>query len=276
MDIKQQKLWEIEQDLLDELHRICTENGLRYSIAYGTLLGAVRHKGFIPWDDDIDVIMPREDYDRLISLWQSEAREGYILQEPYAEPDMVINFAKIRKDRTAFVQTEWEKKKHYHKGIFIDVFPFDRVAPGKISRAYQKFMCMLTMLYNRGYTSKHSGIMDLCERFLLWIVPKKHYRKMEAWTEKEAKKWNGNRDLPWFGFQTFQDMRHHYRADVFDSLITLPFEGKEYFAFRTYDQVLREEFGNYMEFPPVEQRVWKHKLVALSFDQNYEEIAADQ
>ena len=71
-----QQVWAVEQEILDVIHRICAEHGLRYALAYGTLIGAVRHGGFIPWDDDIDLVMPREDYEKLLSIWEEAAPEG--------------------------------------------------------------------------------------------------------------------------------------------------------------------------------------------------------
>lgn len=79
-DQLQQQIWATEQEILDVIHQVCTEHGLRYSLAYGTLIGAVRHKGFIPWDDDIDLMMPREDYEKLLAIWNEAAPKGYILQ----------------------------------------------------------------------------------------------------------------------------------------------------------------------------------------------------
>ena len=123
MDEIQVKLWKNEQEILDVVHEVCVSNRLKYSLAYGTLLGAVRHGGFIPWDDDIDILMPREDYTKLLEIWSEIAPEDYILQEPYSSSDITNNFVKIRKNHTTFMQTEAEKKCKYHKGIFIDITP---------------------------------------------------------------------------------------------------------------------------------------------------------
>lgn len=268
----QRRLWDTEQEILDEFHRVCTENGLRYSLAYGTLLGAVRHKGFIPWDDDIDVLMPRDDYQILQEIWKRKATEKYILQEPYTSPDLVINFTKIRKDRTTFIQAEFEKNRKYHKGIFIDVFPLDRVAKGRIRSSFQRVFCMLSMLYNRGYKSGKGGIVSAVESILLRIVPKAYYRKAERLFEKMATKWNNDSTLEWFGFQTVQDMKHHYSSDAFDGLVELEFSNKRYYVFREYDKVLVDEFGDYMQLPSEDERIWKHHPLLINFERNFEEL----
>ena len=101
------------------------------------------------------------------------------------------------------------------------------------------------------------------------LIPKKYYRKMQKWAERNATRWNGNTQLKWFGFQTVDDMKHHYDPDILDNLIKLEFEGKKYFAFKDYDQILRDEFGDYMQLPPEEERVWKHRPILIDFEKNY-------
>ena len=94
----------VELGILKKFDSICKENGLEYSLAYGTMLGAIRHKGFIPWDDDIDIMMPREDYEKLLAVWDQSAPKEYILQNTRTDSDFTQNFTKIRKDHTTFLQ----------------------------------------------------------------------------------------------------------------------------------------------------------------------------
>lgn len=110
-DVTLHRLWEVELEILDVIHDVCVKYNLRYTLAFGTLIGAVRHNGFIPWDDDIDIVMPRKDYDKLISVWNTDVPSGYILQFKENSPDFEQNFVKIRKDHTAFLQEESERVK---------------------------------------------------------------------------------------------------------------------------------------------------------------------
>ena len=189
-DQLQRQIWATEQEILDVIHQVCTEYGLRYSLAYGTLIGAVRHKGFIPWDDDIDLMMPREDYEKLLTIWNEAAPKGYILQNTRTDPDFTQNFTKIRKDHTTFLQDESEREKHYHKGIFVDIFPGDRVAPGKIGKTVQYIACAINLLYSRGHVSGSGGLIGKAERILL-KAPKKKYATRRERAEKSIRRWNG-------------------------------------------------------------------------------------
>lgn len=189
-DQLQQQIWATEQEILDVIHQVCTEHGLRYSLAYGTLLGAVRHKGFIPWDDDIDLMMPREDYEKLLVIWNQSAPKGYILQNTRTDSDFTQNFTKIRKDHTTFLQDEAERTKHYHKGIFVDIFPGDRVPSGKLEKTVQYIACAINLLYSRGHTSGSGGLIGKAESILL-KAPKKKYTIRRERAEKSIRRWNG-------------------------------------------------------------------------------------
>lgn len=268
----QHRLWAVEQDILDEIHRVCTENGLRYSLAYGTLLGAVRHKGFIPWDDDVDVMMPREDYDQLVRIWDACADPNYIFQTEECSDDYNNNFGKVRKDHTAFIMYEEQKQKKFHKGIYVDIFPMVRQAPGKITKKYQFAMFMVNLLYNRGYTSGHKGTIGLIERLMLAIVPKKYYRKLSLWAGKQARRWQDNTSGCWLTTCTFIACHRLHPADFFDSMTQIDFQGKSYNVIHDYHGYLTAVYGDYMKLPPEEERVWTHHPIEIDFSHNYEEL----
>ncbi|MCI7135723.1 MAG: LicD family protein [Candidatus Limivicinus sp.] len=267
-----QQVWATEQEILDVIHKVCTENGLRYSLAYGTLIGAVRHKGFIPWDDDIDLMMPREDYEKLLAIWDQAAPKGYILQNVRTDPDFTQSFTKIRKDHTTFLQFEFEREKQYHKGVFVDIFPGDRVAPGKLGRKTQYIACAVNLLYNRGHASGSGGMVGMVEKFLL-KAPKEKYAKRREAAETWIRRWNGNDSALYVFPSTIECSRRYYPADLFENMRTIEFSSKTYQCVSDPDTVLRIDYGDYMQLPPVEERVWKHHPIVIDFEQNYEELS---
>lgn len=276
MDQIQKKLWDTEQEILDEIHRICTENGLRYSLAYGTLLGAVRHQSFIPWDDDIDVMMPREDYEKLVAIWETVAPCGFLLETDRNTDDCVNNFAKIRKDHTIFLQFDDERKRKHHKGIFVDVFPFDRCAENKTARRIQYGFFALNLLFNRGYSSSSGGLTGALEKALLTLVPKSAYRKLSLRAGERSRAWNDKNLENWVSPCTISDCRRYYPADLFEEFTMLEFHGKRYYAVKKFDEFLTICYGDYMKLPPEEERVWKHKPILVDFEHNYEELVEFQ
>ncbi len=273
-DQVQRQIWATEQEILDVIHQVCAEHGLRYSLAYGTLIGAVRHKGFIPWDDDIDLMMPREDYEKLLAVWDQSAPKGYILQNTRTDSDFTQNFTKIRKDHTAFLQDEAERTKHYHKGIFVDIFPGDRVPSGKIGRRIQYIACAVNLLYSRGHTSGSGGMVGEVEKILL-KAPKEKYSVRRERAEKKIRSWNGDESLQYVFPSTIRSSRKYYPANLFENVKTIEFNGKQYMCVADADSTLRVEYGDYMQLPPEEDRVWKHHPFLIDFEHNYEELSSD-
>lgn len=274
-DVKIEDIWAEEQSILDVIDKVCRENNLKYSIAYGTLIGAIRHGGFIPWDDDIDVMMPREDYDKLKEIWADTAPEGFLLQNEDDYDDYVNNFAKIRKDHTTFLQFENEKARTYHKGFYVDIFPGDRKAPGKIRNIIQQLLFAINLLFNRGYLSGTGGIIGFIERILLKIVRKKNYRKISKWAGRRSRRWNKQKKNMYVFPATIRACRIFYPADMFDETVPIMFNGKKYAAVKSIDTVLRVEYGDYMQLPPEENRVWKHHPILIDFEHNYEELVKE-
>lgn len=265
------KVWDAELDILSTVDEICRKNGLKYSVAYGTMLGAIRHKGFIPWDDDVDIIMPREDYERLIEVWKIEKSKGYILQNKFTNWDFTQNFTKIRKDNTTFIHNEWERNVTYHTGIFIDVFPGDRVAPNKIMRKLQLLAVAINLLYSRNFKSRASGIQNMIEGIFLRL-PQGVKKKLFVSTGKFIQKWNSLSEQDYFFPNTMEWAYRQYPADMFDELIDVDFAKRKFLCVRDADKVLRIDYGNYMELPPIEERVLKHHAIIMDAEHNLKDI----
>lgn len=125
---KMKRIWAVELDLLNEFARVCGENGLKWFVHAGTMLGAVRHQGFIPWDDDIDIVMPREDYERLCNLASTTFSYPYFFQNEETDPYFARAFSRLRNsETTAIFENERDYRYPYNQGIFVDIFPLDHI-----------------------------------------------------------------------------------------------------------------------------------------------------
>lgn len=270
-----EQIWAVEQEILDVIHKICIDNNLRYSLAYGTLLGAVRHGGFIPWDDDIDIMMPREDYEEFLKIWNDLMPDNYVCQNNHTDCDFPNNFSKIRKNNTTFLQTEQERDKHYHKGIFVDVFPGDRVADGLISNVLQYIACAVNLLYVKGYTSGTRGVIGCIERFMLSFSPKTR-AIIKNKSEEYIRKWNEKENRKWFFPCTIKSAKEYFPSNLFSDMKSISFCGKEYCCIGDTDEYLRLCYGEYWELPPVEERIWKHHPILIDFERNFEAIGVSE
>lgn len=275
-EINMQDVWAAEQSILDRLDRICSDNGLRYSLAYGTLLGAVRHKGFIPWDDDVDIMLPREDYERLMELWPAVAPADLILDRCDLDPENFNVFSKVRKDHTTFLQFDYERSARFHKGIFNDVFPVDRVPEGRLARKLQYVDFAFMLLFNRGFPSGSKGAVGIAERLLLRIVPRKRYFRVSQFFARRGRRWNDKPAAYLISPVTIRDCKRWYPADLFDSLQRLRFQGRDYSAFSKAEEFLTIRYGDFRQLPPKEDQIWKHPPLLVDFTRNYEELQPEE
>lgn len=140
MDKDIKKVQKCEVEMLKLIDDICQKYQLEYFAIGGTALGAIRHKGMIPWDDDIDIALPREDYNKLLKILEKELPEGYHVQHFSTEPKTPFYFTKIRKDNTLFVE-HYLKNYPIHQGVFIDIFPFDHVPENEIIKKVHYHFC---------------------------------------------------------------------------------------------------------------------------------------
>ncbi len=159
-----------------EFKRICVKHGLKYSLAYGTLIGAVRHKGFIPWDDDIDFLMPREDYEKFIELCKTELNPRFALRS-LAESDYIYHFIKID-DTTTTLKEHYNKDKNYKGGVYIDIFPIDVAPQSKFKRAmFLRKVKYLRFRRNLAVTDFTNKKHSLKKRIIIKLFQNSNYRK---------------------------------------------------------------------------------------------------
>ncbi|MBE5923949.1 MAG: LicD family protein [Lachnospiraceae bacterium] len=269
----------IQSDMMKILmvfDNICRENNIQYSLHGGTLLGAVRHKGFIPWDDDLDIIMTRENYDAFICAWIRNRPDGYFLQTKEVEENYTRAFAKIRKEHTLFLQ-EGEDPETIHTGVFIDIFPVDRIPNRGIGFYPFLWDCLRYQLYTREFIPPKVNIITKVITFVL-LNTKTHTQVMKkrAQLYKKITRFNNNNSLRLAVLESPRHISHPFPPDFFDSYIGIPFEGKEFMCISKWDELLTIWYGDYMKMPPQEERVWKHHPKMVDMNSSYEEIKKER
>ena len=272
--LRQLQLTQLE--ILKQIDKVCRRHHIAYSLYAGTLLGAVRHNGFIPWDDDLDICMSRNDYQRFLQIWENEQPAGYILQNKDKSANFYQSFSKIRKDHTCFIEFETEPGR-YHTGIFVDVFPIDRMPAGKLKRKLFQFQCLEYQLLNREYIPPKGSIAQKAlSTVLLGIIPKKKRpNKRERLLEKITRH-NRYDSLPCVAIEIKSTIQTPLPSNFMLEFIELPFEGCNFMCSALWKEYLSAKYGDYMKLPPESERVWKHHPIILNFNCNYEELSDEE
>lgn len=261
------ELQQVSLDILKDVHAFCVSHNIKYSIAYGTLIGALRHKGFIPWDDDVDIVMPRPDFERFCQEYHSDK-----FQLVYYGNDntALAAFARVCEcDRTSY-QTErpWTAQQ---SGVWIDIFPLDGVLnQNEYSRRYARLKHISWCVYKfrrqnhhivatdswwskaKTITARIIGINGLLPHALLKcivsIMAKYDYDKCTMYGQMSC----------------LDDGAILFSKQDFQSTVLLDFEDTKFMAMNGYDNVLRQIYGDYMQLPPEDKRVpkqyWIHFL----------------
>ena len=243
----------ISLEILDVVHSFCVENQIKYSLIFGTMLGSIRHKGFIPWDDDVDIAMPREDYEKFISTFSND---NYYVVSCKNNSKYYLPWAKVCDKNT------YKKENTLHKfqiGFNIDVFPVDYIdSIEAFLDLRQKERKIIKNLNNAIFKSK-SKIKNLVKK--LFIVPRANdfARKVD---NMFVKKMSGRFSL--INGIYNEDLKYLFEGDIFEELILSPFEDKKYFCSSYYDEILKTHYGkNYLEIPPYSSRKSTHDFEAF-------------
>lgn len=253
---------EIQMSVLDEISRLCKENNLKYSLAYGTMLGAVRHKGYIPWDDDIDIWLFREDYDKLIALLKdpSVPKKEWLSLIDDTSKDFHCPFVKVHDNRT---QVKMERHVG-DMGLWVDIFPMDGVPESKLAaKAYVYFLSFLRIFclaMSTDFKSKDYDCWTLFYKRFFYaftvVVGKKRFCRFVEWVARwfpaKKSKYVAN---PFFDSKTDRILEREKIAEM----VPYAFENREYLGVKNYDYYLKEFYRDYMQLPPEEKR-YNHGL----------------
>lgn len=257
--IEKDEMKKIQINILDDVAKFCDENKIKYWIDCGTLLGAVRHKGYIPWDDDIDIGMLRDDYDKFVELYNLKESK-YKLKCIELDKTHEYPFGKVIDTETVLYEPD---EKGIKTSVNIDVFVYDNAPKNEIEmkkmyekrdkyqklRLYQKYVPLSD--------SKIKRIFKTIIKFILNLFPEDYFIKKIIDNSKRYSKTNCDR----VGNFT-SDTKISCKKDIFDDFIELEFEGKKYKAPKKYDEWLKAFYGKYMELPPLEKRVSPHSFIA--------------
>ena len=246
----------IQLECLTELDRVCRENNIDYSIDGGTLLGASRHKGFIPWDDDIDIIMLRKDYEKLFAMNETTLdKKRFFLQEHRTDPHYRVGYPRIRCVGTVYQRAGHEHMKH-QGGVFIDIFVLDNVPNNKLLRVLHRFTCFCNRKVLWSETGKRLAPSILWRMWytVLSLIPARIAFLCNDTVAKICNKKQS--ELVRHNTHPYPGKLCNYGIprNLMERFTELPFEGKPFKAVADYDRYLTMLYGDYKKLPPEEKR----------------------
>ena len=241
-------------ELIVKVDAICRENGIWYSFAYGTLLGAVRHQGFIPWDDDLDIVMPREDYEKLKNYVAAHPELGLSFIDIRNRPDTIYVCGKLCDTRTVIRESSFRTVEGC--GAFVDVLPLDTLPDDEKERgrfkAHARYLAKLVQHSAKLKPGKPTGLKHAILLYSAFVYShcfstSRLIERLDAYCSKYQGKQTGYCGVPYF--------ISYFRKEWFNELSEYPFEGRMLLGPKDYDDVLTASYIQYRDLPPPEERV---------------------
>ena len=262
------ELTAIELDILKEVHKVCVEQGLRYSLVGGTLIGAIRHGGFIPWDDDIDIAMPRADYNRLIEYCKTNETPFRLICVE-TEDRYSYLFAKAVNPNTTIIE-EGTNRNEVDMGVYVDIFPLDGMADDYESsvKTFNKnrFYRELLIAYNwkKYFRSKTRSVLYEPIRLGFYVLSRfVNSKKLIARIQKQFSEDSFDRCAYCSSIGGAYREREIMERALFDEYTDVQFEGESFRVLKNYDAYLTKIYGDYMQLPPVDKQVSHHMFEAF-------------
>ena len=262
------KLFAVLLDLLLEFDKVCKKHNLRYFMDGGSLIGAIRHKGFIPWDDDIDVVMPREDYNQFVQL-SHEFSEPYFLQTPYTDPEYFYCPARLRNSNTSAIVETFAYQRFNH-GIWLSVFPLDNWDEQAVDR-FDRIKALI--IENSTFMRMTNPHLD--EKNLQRVKNYSGRNPFETYEEIQRLATSFNDKATKYVTASVSAVLPYSKkmwfSEDFSSALLADFEGYKVPIPVGYDRILRIVFGDYMQLPPIEERGLHHSGTLFDADKPYTE-----
>lgn len=268
-----------ELEILKEFIRICKKLKITYYLDSGTLLGCIRHEGFIPWDDDIDVSMPRKDFDIFIKKAPNMLQKKFFIQTNKSDKEYTMAFAKLRNSETTFIEST-TKHRNINHGIYMDIFPLDNYdTHKKIRNNFDKFMFRIYDIYINKYYDLNctfSKKYKIIEKIINFIYRNKDLSYIVNKKEKISTRLkNKNTDF-YHCYYYFTTKNIIYNKEIFGNGIIKKFEGIDVNVPQKYDEYLKLMYGDYMKLPPKEKRVAHHYCEIIDMNKSYIEYTKQE
>lgn len=261
----------VQLEIANEIKRICESNCIHYSLIAGSMLGAVRHKGFIPWDDDLDIGMARKDFEKFIDIASKELKEDFFLQTWDTDNNFALPIAKIRKKHTRYVERNSSNVK-INDGIYIDIFPFDNVPDNKMAYILQKYKSkiLLHLLLNKNgydYLKDSSGYKIILGRILRIISGLFSLDFLHEKMKKCMDKYNRvvtRRMVTFAGANRYE--KETIQRTWLDNTMKAAFENTEFEISQDWQAYLEHFYGDFMTPPSIEHRFDGHSIILVEFE----------
>lgn len=263
-----QKVQPILLEMVKEIKRVCDENGIRYFLYRGTFLGAVRHKGFIPWDDDMDVAMLREDYEKFCRIAPEKLGKEYCFQNWHTDPNYAHPFGKVRKRNTVYIEAKCAPLAE--NGFYVDVYPLDYAPEDAGARAAlsKKLLHLYRMkLMKSGYTPWREGDRIIWKKRIGYLL----YQTAALFVSQEKLiKTYENLILAVPESDTVYEqsalpITYYFEKKWCGELAEYPFGDTTLLGPKDYDAVLSSLYGDYMQLPPEDKRENRHQIMKIDF-----------
>ncbi len=265
----------VQLEMLIKLDEVCETNGLRYYLAFGTCLGALRHKGFIPWDDDIDVLMPYVDAKRLIEL-KDQFGERYFVQSKETDSDYRSIAMRIRDTETTCIERD-EVDLNINKGIYIDVYPFYECSSNRIIRTKDILLShLLKVLVNNRPPVNHGVILATVSKVVLKLFSDANRKKTIVKIEERLGSVKGKEILDYYGQDITLFSAISYPKEWFTEPKKLEFEGLYFDGATEPEKYMQKRYGDYMKLPPVDNRIVHHTYIIIDPYKSFKEYESSR